>query len=455
MIFKRKIYSQLLAWKRNFDGHSAVMVQGARRVGKSTVVEEFAKNEYKSYILVNFSIADDELLGIFYDIKSDMNLFFNRLQLNRHVQLYERESVIIFDEVQDFPFAREMIKYLVKDHRYDYIETGSLICVKARSASIKIPSEEHRLDMHPMDFEEWLWANGDDFSMDLLHEFFVKKQPLGDNTHSALMRRYREYMVVGGMPQVVEAYLRKHSVFDAEFVKKEILKLYLEDINKSPDSIRGRSLDLFNNVPAMLSSPHKILYPTKIEKGTRGRDYKRSLEWLCDAMLLNRCRCNPDPDLALGLNEDPRRVKCYFLDTGLLISFAFGKEPSVVEDVYDQLLDGNLSINQGMFFENAVAQQLVSLGRDLWFTEFGQDRSGKKYEVDFLLSVACKMVPIEVKSSKSTIHHSLDALLEKYPSRIGQAYVVHTGDLRFNGKITYLPIYMLPFILERRDVQKV
>ena len=306
-----------------------------------------------------------------------------------------------------------------------------------------------------MDFEEWLWANGDDFSMDLLHEFFVKKQPLGDNTHSVLMRRYREYMVVGGMPQVVEAYLRKHSVFDAELIKKEILKLYQEDINKSPDSIRVRSLNLYNRVPAMLSSPHKILSPTKVEKGTRRRDYETSLEWLCDAMLLNRCRCNPDPDLALGLNEDPRRVKCYFLDTGLLISFAFGKEPSVVEDVYDQLLDGNLSINQGMFFENAVAQQLVSLGRDLWFTEFGQDRSGKKYEVDFLLSVACKMVPIEVKSSKSTIHHSLDALLEKYPSRIGQAYVIHTGDLRFDGKITYLPIYMLPFTLERRDVQKV
>lgn len=199
----------------------------------------------------------------------------------------------------------------------------------------------------------------------------------------------------------------------------------------------------------MLSSPHRALSPAKFEKGTRRRDYESSLEWLCDAMLLNRCRCNPDPDLALELNEDPRRVKCYFLDTGLLISFAFGIESNVVEDVYNQLLDGKLSIDQGMFFENAVAQQLVSMGRDLWFTEFGENNSGKKYEVDFLLSIAYKIVPIEVKSSRSTIHHSLDALLEKYPTRVGQAYVVHAGDLWFDGRITYIPIYMLPFILER------
>ncbi|MBO4357793.1 MAG: ATP-binding protein [Candidatus Methanomethylophilaceae archaeon] len=446
MEFRRKVYDELLEWKTTSDGRSAAMVQGARRVGKSTIVERFAKEQYKSYILVDFVETDDDTRRIFIDYRTDLNMLFNRLQLKTNTKLYERNSVIIFDEVQEFPLAREMIKVLVKDHRYDYIETGSLITIKTKISSIRVPSEEHKVDMYPMDFEEWLWANDDDVTADMLRSLMGKGEPLGDATHKSILRKYIEYMIIGGMPQVVSAYLERHDLMEAESIKKDILDLYRDDIHKIPGPAMGRALNLFNSIPAILSSPHKVLSPTKIEKGTRKRDYDTAIEWLCDAKIFNRCRCSSDPNAAIGLSEDVSRVKCYLLDTGLLISLAFQKDRKRLAETYGLLMDGKMSINKGMLFENMVSQELVCTGHDLWFTEFEKKGSKRKYEVDFILPNGSGITPLEVKSGKSKPHASLDKLMEKYKGRIDGAYVIHSKDLRTDSGITYAPIYLMQFI---------
>lgn len=446
MEFRRKVYDELLEWKNVSNGRSAAMIQGARRVGKSTVVEMFAREQYKSYMLIDFVETDDDMLRIFSDFKTDLNMLFNRLQLKTGVKLHERNSCIIFDEVQAFPLAREMIKVLVRDGRYDYIETGSLITVKSKLAGIRIPSEEHRINMHPMDFEEWLWANGDEVTSDMLRSFMERREPLGDSTHKVVLRKYIEYMIIGGMPQVVSAYLEHHDIMEAEYIKKDILDLYRDDIHKIPGASMERALNLFNCIPAILSSPHKVLSPTKIEKGTRKRDYDGAIGWLCDAKLFNRCCCSSDPGAAIGLTEDTNRVKCYLLDTGLLISLAFQNDKDGLTETYGLLMDGKLSINKGMLFENCVAQELVCRGYDLWFTEFEKKGTERKYEVDFILPSRSGMLPIEVKSGRSSPHPSLDKLMEKYGSRVGEAFVIHSKDIRVDGNITYVPIYMIQFL---------
>ena len=446
MEFRRKIYGELLDWKNISKGRSALMLQGARRVGKSTIVERFAKDQYKSYILIDFVETDDEMRRIFTEYRTDLNMLFNRLQLKTGIKLYERESVIIFDEVQAFPLAREMIKILVKDGRYDYIETGSLISVRSKVVGIRVPSEEHKIDMYPMDFEEWLWANGDDVTANMLRSFMDRSEPLGDDTHRSMLRRYTEYMIIGGMPQVVSAYLERHDLTEAEYIKRDILDLYRDDIHKMPGASMKRALRLFNSIPAILSSPHKVLSPTKVKKGSRRRDYDGAVEWLCDAMIFNRCRCSSDPSVAIGLSEDIGRVKYYLLDTGLLISLAFQNSKEGLAETYGLLLDGKLSMNKGMFFENMVAQELVCRGYDLWFTEFEKKGSKRKYEVDFILPGRYGIIPMEVKSGKSTPHSSLDRLMERYEERIEKSFVIHSKDIRMDGDVTYVPIYMMPFI---------
>ncbi|MBR7152297.1 MAG: ATP-binding protein [Candidatus Methanomethylophilaceae archaeon] len=443
MEFKRKIYNELLEWKSYSKGRSAVMVQGARRVGKSTIVEKFAKNEYKSYIMIDFVETDDEMRRIFTDYKTDLNMLFNRIQLKTNTKLYERKSVIVFDEVQAFPLAREMIKKLVKDGRYDYIETESFISVKSKIADIRIPSEEHKINMHPMDFEEWLWANGDDVTVDVLRELMEKMEPLGESSHKAVLRKYIEYMIIGGMPQVVSTYLEHHDLMETEQMKRDILDLYRDDIHKIPGVSMERALNLFNSIPAILSSPHKVLSPTKVEKGTRRREYDGAIEWLCDAKIFNRCRCSSDPSIAIGLSENVRRVKCYFLDTGLLVSLAFQNDKNGLAETYGLLLDGKLSVNKGMLFENMVAQELICRGYELWFTEFDKKDSNRKYEVDFILPGRNGIIPIEVKSGKSTPHSSLDKMIEKYNDRIVKTFVIHSKDLKTEGGIVYVPIYMM------------
>ena len=446
MEFRRKVYDELAQWKGASRGRSAVLVQGARGVGKSTVVERFAKEQYRSCMLIDFSKADDEVRRIFNDWKADFNMLFNRLQLKMRVRLYERDSAIIFDEVQAFPLAREMIKALVRDGRYDYIEAGSLVNVSSRAAGIRNPSEEHRICMYPMDFEEWLWANGYDVSAEMLRSFSERREPLGDDAHKAMFRKHLEYMMVGGMPQVVAAYLEGHDFSEAEKTKRHVLDRYRDDIRKYPKIVSKRALDLFDSIPVLLSSEHKVLSPAKVRQGTRMRDYDRAIEWLCDAMILNRCRCGSDPGALMALSEDFGRTKCYLLDTGLLISLAFQNDKDGLIEAYNSLMDGKTELGRGMLFENMVAQELVCRGYDLWFTEFEKKGSKRKYEVDFILPSRAGMLPMEVKSGKSAMHSSLDKLIERYGNCIGEAFVIHSKDLRVDGNIVYVPIYMMPFI---------
>ena len=365
-----------------------------------------------------------------------------RLEFATKTTLYERQSAIVFDEVQLYPKARQMIKHLVADHRYDYIETGSLISIRENVKDILIPSEEEDLKMYPMDFEEFLWATGDQTSMDHIRYYFENRQPLGREMHEKILRQYRIYMIVGGMPQVVDTYIQEKSLKNIERSKRNIINLYRKDMPKFSKSTASRALNLFVAVPTLLSSKKKILMPSKIQEGTRLRDYESSLIWLSEAMIVNLCYCQTDPSIASGLDIDSSRVKPYLFDTGLLISLAFGKEDKFRDQVYDALLRGKLSINEGMFFENMVAQELVAQGHELIFTEFKTKESTSVYEVDFLISGLNKVSPVEVKSSESSRHKSLDVFCEKFRRRIERPVVIHSKDLREDNGILYIPIYM-------------
>lgn len=444
MIFERKVSLQLKQWKDLSRGRSAVMLDGARRVGKTTIAEEFAKSNYKSYILIDFVVASDALKNIFVKYRDDLDMFFNLLQLQTGITLYKRDSIIIFDEVQNFPIAREMIKELVKDGRFDYLETGSLISLKSNVKGIRIPSEEHVIQVHPMDFEEWLQALGYDIA-DILRKHCEMLEPLGDDTHEAIMRKYREYMVIGGMPQVVSSYADTKSIMEAESVKQDILTLYKNDIMKIPDTPALTS-SYFDSIPGMLSSHSKITMVSKISRGSRKEKLTPPAEWLSQARIINRCRCCTDPGTVPALSEDIGRYKSYLLDTGLLISLSFGLEPERLKDTYVRLIDGDLSINEGMFFENMVAQELVSKSYPLWFVEMARKDSVRKYEVDFIIPKIDNIVPIEVKSGVSSRHRSLDVLIERHPERIHRAFVIHTKDLRTDDRVVYMPIYMLQFM---------
>jgi len=445
MIFERKVFSQLKQWKENSKGRSAILLDGARRVGKTTIAKEFAKSNYRSYILIDFVTAPDSLKNIFVKNRNDLDMFFNLLQLHTGTTLYERDSLLIFDEVQQFPLAREMIKELVSDGRYDYLETGSLISLKSNVRNIRIPSEEHTICVHPMDFEEWLLAIGQEVTANILRKHCETLEPLGEDTHEVIMRKYREYMVIGGMPQVVSAYADTKSIMEVESVKQDILTLYRNDMMKIPDT-PTLTLSYLNSIPGILSSHSRITRASKVSPGTRKEKLIPPAEWLSQARIINRCRCCTDPSLVPALSEDVGRYKSYLLDTGLLISLSFELEPERLRDTYFRLIEGDLSINEGMFFENMVAQELVAKGYPLWFVEMSRKDSARKYEVDFIVPMVDYIVPVEAKSGMSSKHRSLDVLMERYPDRVRKAYVIHTKDLRTKGDIVYLPIYMLQFL---------
>ena len=441
MIFKRRIHDEIKEWKELDDGRTALLIEGARRVGKTTAAIEFAKAEYKSYIIVDFSEVGDDVLEIFNNLSSNLDLFFQRLQLAYNTKLYERNSVIVFDEVQMFPKARQMIKPLVKDHRYDYIETGSLISLKKNVEKIRIPSEEHPIEMHPMDFEEWLWARDNKARFEMLKELLESKTPLGLHTHKALMEEFKTYMVVGGMPQAVERFIETNDIMSAERVKGDILKLYDSDVMKLPEKARDRAEALFHSIPTNLSSQKKTFSPGRIMKGARSKSFTWAMDWFIKAKIVNPCYLCNDPDVAVALTRDASRLKLYLLDTGLLITLAFGKNKKMLEEAYKNLIAGKLSINEGMFFENVVAQQLVAKNSDLYFHEF-RDGDSQLYEIDFILPGSKGIMPVEVKSSVSSKHRSLDLFMDKYGSRIEQAFVIHTKDLREDDGILYIPVYM-------------
>lgn len=442
-MFQRKIYDKLLDWKQESNGRTALLIEGVRRVGKSTVVEMFAKQEYKSYILIDFSEASKEVKELFDDI-SDLNYVFLRLQLIYKTDLYERDSVIIFDEVQLCPKARQAIKHLVKDNRYDYIETGSLISIQKNIKDILIPSEERKISMNPMDFEEFLWALGDVTTPKLLADVFERKISVGDAANRKLMRDFRLYMLVGGMPQAVASYIETNNFRKVDEVKRDILKLYEDDFKKIDAS--GRISLLFDAIPAQLNTNASRYQVSSVLSGERAETILELIANMVDSKTIQIAYHANDPNVGMAYAKDLRRFKLFLADTGLLVTLIFKDKDFTENVIYEKLLSDKLGVNLGYVYENVVAQILTANGNALYYYTFLNEKSKHNYEIDFLLSKKNKICPIEVKSSGYTVHKSLDAFSEKYSERILDKYLVYTKDLKKEEDILMMPIYMLPFL---------
>jgi len=443
IFFKRKMYDTMLRWKSERNGDTALLIQGARRIGKSTIAEEFTRNEYKSYILIDFSNVSKAVSDLFKDI-SDLNYLFVRLQFIYQVQLYERESVIIFDEVQLQPLARQAIKHLVKDHRYDYIETGSLISVRSRSRNIIIPSEETKVDMFPIDYEEFRWALGDTATIPLLRNAFEKKLPLGDAVHRKLMRDFRLYMLVGGMPQAVVAYIKTNNFTAVDLAKRDIIALYEEDFGKIDDS--GRAKAMYDAIPAQLSKNalrYQVGKAVKDEKVERILNVVKEME---DSMTVNVAYHSDDPNAGLALTKNEEYFKMYTSDTGLFVTLAF-KDSDITENViYDKLLNDKLSTNLGYVYENVIAQMLRATGKNLYYHTIPYAQGKKYYEIDFVIPHKHKISPVEVKSSGYKTHKSLDVFCSKFSDRIMSKYLIYTKDYKRENGVEYIPVYMTVFL---------
>lgn len=441
--YKRKLYNTMLKWKSERNGDTALLIQGARRVGKSTIAEEFARNEYKSYILIDFSKVSKEVSDLFNDI-SDLNYLFIRLQFIYQIPLYERESVIIFDEVQLQPLARQAIKHLVKDHRYDYIETGSLISVRSRSRDILVPSEETKVDMYPMDYEEFRWTLGDTTTIPLLRTAFEKKMPLGDAVHRKLMRDFRLYMLVGGMPQAVSAYIRTNNFTAVDQAKRDIIALYEEDFGKIDDS--GRAKALYDAIPSQLSrNAMRYQVGRAIDKERVDR-LENIVKVMDDSMTVNVAYHSDDPNVGLGLTKNKEYFKMYASDTGLFVTLAF-KDSDITENViYDKLLNDKLSTNLGYVYENVIAQMLRATGKNLFYHTIPYAEGKKYYEIDFVIPDKHKISPIEVKSSGYKAHKSLDEFCSKFSDRIMNRYLIYTKDYKRENGVEYVPVYMTMFL---------
>ena len=445
---KRKIEEKLLKWKKESNGKTALLIDGARRVGKSYIVEEFAKQHYKSYILIDFNQVGSEITDLFDMNLRDLDSFFMYLSAAFNVKLYKRESLIIFDEVQLYPRARAAIKYLVADGRYDYIETGSLMSIKKNVKNIVIPSEEHHVKMYPMDFEEFLWAKGEYLIIPIIRNCFEKKKPLGQALHRKIMTLFREYVIIGGMPQVVKEYIESGDFETADLVKRDILTLYREDIQKYASGYEKKVESIFDEIPAQLSKHEKKFTLSSLGKGSRFRDYENSFLWLQDSMIANVCFNSTEPNIGLKLNRDNSSYKVYMGDTGLLISHAFDENGIVSEEIYKKLLFGKLEVNEGMIFENIVSQMLVANGHNLYFySNSSRTDKDSRMEIDFLVAKSKitnrhNISPIEVKSGKNYTLSSLNKFRKKYSEQTNEAFVLHTADLYIKDEITFLPVYM-------------
>ncbi len=442
MAMKRKIYARLLEWKEQKNGSTALLIEGARRVGKSFIVEEFGRNEYDSYMLINFGRVGKSVKDLFDDL-SDIPFFLQKLSSMMRVKLHERRSLIIFDEVQKFPRAREAIKFLVEDGRYDYIETGSLISIHEDVKDIIIPSEEESVNMYPMDFEEFCWAMGDETTIPTIREHFETKLPLGTDLHKSILNQFRKYMLVGGMPMAVETYVQTSDFGRTEEVKGLILDLYREDIAKKTRKNKLRTMKLFEAIPSELSKHDKRVQLSDFDKNGRMSNYDEPLYWLEDSMIANLCYNTTVPNVGLNLNTDLASVKAYMGDTGLLVSLAINENETIEHDVYNSILNDRLHMNEGMFMENVVAQILRSNGLRLFFHSFYKDKDKKiRYEVDFLVRNGKRIDPIEVKSSGYSSHSSLDYLMDVHSKTLGQAYILYSKDLKKEGNVLFLPLYM-------------
>ncbi len=441
-MFKRKVYEQLKDWKARYDGTYAALIQGARRVGKSTVAELFAKAEYRSYIRIDFANISSTMADIFKDI-NDLDLFFLRLQAETGVTLYPRASVMIFDEIQLFPKVRQAIKYLVADHRYDYIETGSLISIKKNVKNIVIPSEEHKIDMYPMDYEEFLWATGNSV-FDTIHKIVELRKSIGDATNRKLMRDFRIYMAVGGMPQAVAAYVSGKNFAEIDDIKREIIELYKEDFRKIDSS--GLISKMFESIPSQLALKKKrFMISGATGKRKSAKDMER-LSDLIDSRTVLICHDVSNPSVSLSQTKQLDAFKLYLADTGLFTTLLFNDESHANEDIYRKLLSDRLPENLGYLYENAAAQIIASSGRKLYYHTWPVPNSTHSYEIDFLILHQCKLIPIEIKSSKVVPHKSIDIFGEKYSNDIYRKWIVSQQDIHHENDILFWPLYCLPVL---------
>ena len=450
MIFKRKTYDKLLEWKKLSVGGSAAFLEGARRIGKSTIVEEFAKNEYDDYMILDFAREGKDIRENFIENMDHLDVFFRNLFLLKGKDLTGERCVIIFDEVQMFPQARQAIKYLVADGRYDYIETGSLISIRKNVQDILIPSEEYRIKMFPMDFEEYLWAIGDHTTIPVIKEAFNSRTPLGDAIHRKIMKNFRTYMAVGGMPQVVEALVQGKTFAQIDFIKRNILTLYEEDLAKYDKANQDRASVIYKTIPEQLENKNSHFKFSLVDKSARYQMYVDAVKFITDSMIGNECINVTVPEIVPELYADRSNFKLYMGDTGLLVSQIMKNQDETDENLYKSLIFDKLGINQGMILENVVAQMLRASGHALYFHEYYYQAENtvkeKKYEIDFLIVKKKKICPIEVKSSNYSAHKSFDYLTKKYPIKLEDRYIIYTKDLKFEDQILYLPVYMTMLI---------
>lgn len=449
---KRKIYEKLLDWKHKEAGRTALLIDGARRVGKSYIAKEFAEAEYKSHILIDFNRAPKEVVDLFDNYLNDLDTLFMYLSNFYGTKLYDRETLIILDEVQLCPRARSAIKYLVADGRYDYLETGSLMTIKKNVKDILIPSEEEHIKMYPLDFEEFLWARDNDMLMPFIRNCYEKKQPMGQALHRKSMDYFRQYMIVGGMPQAVERYVQTRDFDSVDRVKRSILELYRADIVKHAEGYEMKVEQIFDDIPAQLQKHDKKFKLSSLKKEARFRDYEDAMFWLSDAMIMNVCYNSTAPSIGLKLNMDRMTLKCYMADTGLLISHAFDENGIVSKEIYKKLLFDKLEVNKGMIVENIVAQMLVASGHKLYFyANASRDDVTERMEIDFLIAKSKisnrhNISPIEVKSSKNYTLRSLQKFKSKFDEQTNIPYVIHPGDYKEENGIVYLPLYMTPLL---------
>lgn len=448
MILKRKIYDKLMDWKRECNGTKAVLIEGARRIGKSTICEEFGKREYKSYLVVDFARAGSEVKDYFEKYLNDMDTLFMLLSAAYGKKLYERNSLIIFDEVQMYPKAREAIKYLVADGRYDYIETGSLISIRENVKDIVIPSEERHIKMYPLDFEEFAWAMGEETLIEYIRKCFDNREELNRELHNKAMLLFKQYMLIGGMPKSVVLFMENHKDFDAsDKEKRDILALYRSDIMKINARYRSKVIAVYDQIPGFLSQHEKRVVFNRLTEGSYAEQYEETFFWLSDSMISNECFMCNDPNVGLSINEARTYVKCYMGDTGLLVSHAFDENELLESEVYKQILAGRLSLNEGMLYENVIAQMLTANGHKLYFyTHYNEEKHRNDMEIDFLLSnnskLQYKMYPVEVKSGVRYTTKSLMGFKKKYNSRIGECYIIHPRNLIIKDNIICIPPYM-------------
>lgn len=442
-MFRRKIYDKLLEWKTESDGRTALLIEGARRVGKSTVVEEFAKKEYESYIFIDFSRASKAVKELFEDI-SDLDYLFLQLQLQYKVDLHERRSLIIFDEVQQCPLARQAIKALVADHRYDYVETGSLISIKRNVKDILIPSEERKISMYPMDHEEFLWAVGDLTTIPLLKKVFDSGKPVGVQIHRKLMRDFRLYMLVGGMPQAVNEYIETNNFRKVDQIKRDILNLYEDDFKKIDPT--GKLSSLFDAIPAQLNKNASRYQVSSVLNGERAENILESIAELKDSKTVLVSYHANDPNAGMSNNKELGKFKLFLSDTGLFTTLMFKDRDFTENIIYEKLLNDKLSANLGYLYENAVAQILTANGNALFYHTFMNESTRRNYEIDFILARKNKVCPIEVKSSGYKTHASLDAFSRKFSDRILDKYLIYTKDFAKDEDIFCLPTYLVQFL---------